>query len=91
MVQPEPHFLAGSPYSGQAEYDSGQALPSQPSYSDGMVSSPGDIFDHMCLWWHTSQRDLFIALIRPIQWTIAYPVGADRPAKRQKKSPYMSA
>ena len=33
----------------------------------------------------------FIALIHPIQWTIANPVGADRPAKRQKKSPYMSA
>ena len=33
----------------------------------------------------------FIALIHPIQWTIALPVGADRPAKRQKKSPYMSA
>ena len=30
-------------------------------------------------------------LIHPIQWTIANPVGADRPAKRQKKSPYMSA
>ena len=27
----------------------------------------------------------FIALIHPIQWTIAYPVGADRPAKHQKK------
>ena len=33
----------------------------------------------------------FIALIHPIQWTIANPVGTDRPAKRQKKSPYMSA
>ena len=28
----------------------------------------------------------FIALIHPIQLTIAYPVGADRPAKRQKKT-----
>ena len=28
----------------------------------------------------------FIALIHPIQWTIAKPVGADRPAKRQKKT-----
>ena len=28
----------------------------------------------------------FIALIHPIQWTIAYPVGADRPAKLQKKT-----
>ena len=28
----------------------------------------------------------FIALIHPIQWTIANPVGTDRPAKRQKKS-----
>ena len=27
----------------------------------------------------------FIALIDPIQWTNAYPVGADRPAKCQKK------
>ena len=29
---------------------------------------------------------IFIALIHPIQWTIANPVGADRPAKRQKKT-----
>ena len=28
----------------------------------------------------------FFALIHPIQWTIANPVGADRPAKRQKKT-----
>ena len=33
----------------------------------------------------------FHKLIHPIQWTIANPVGADRPAKRQKKSSYMSA
>ena len=29
----------------------------------------------------------FIALKHPIQWTIAVPVGADRPAKRWKKRP----
>ena len=28
----------------------------------------------------------FIALIHPIQWTIALPVGATGPAKRQKKT-----
>ena len=33
---------------------------------------------------------IFIALIHPIQWTIAYPVGADRPAKRQKKTSCVS-
>ena len=32
----------------------------------------------------------FIALIYPIQWTIANPVGVDRPAKRQKKMPCVS-
>ena len=32
----------------------------------------------------------FIALIHPIQWTIAFPVGADRPAKRQKKTSCVS-
>ena len=32
----------------------------------------------------------FIALIHPIQWTIANPVGADRPAKRQKKTSCVS-
>ena len=32
----------------------------------------------------------FIALIHPIQWTIVYPVGADRPAKRQKKTSCVS-
>ena len=35
-------------------------------------------------------RLYFIALIHPIQWTIAYPVGADRPAKRQKKTSCVS-
>ena len=37
-----------------------------------------------------SLNSLFIALIHPIQWTIAYPVGADRPAKRQKKTSCVS-
>ena len=32
----------------------------------------------------------FIALVHPIQWTIAYLVGADRPAKRQKKTSCVS-
>ena len=31
------------------------------------------------------QTSIFIALIHPIQWTIALPVGATGPAKRQKK------
>ena len=35
------------------------------------------------------QQD-FIALIHPIQWTIANPVGADWPAKRQKKTSCVS-
>ena len=33
---------------------------------------------------------LFIVLIHPIQWTITNPVGADRPAKRQKKTSCVS-
>ena len=32
----------------------------------------------------------FIALIHPIQWTIANSVGADRPAKCQKKTSCVS-
>ena len=32
----------------------------------------------------------FIALIHPIQWTNAYPVCADRPAKRKKKTSCVS-
>ena len=32
----------------------------------------------------------FIALIHPIQWTIANPVVRDRPAKRQKKMSYVT-
>ena len=32
----------------------------------------------------------FIALIHPIQWTLAYPVSADRPAKHQKKTSCVS-
>ena len=35
-------------------------------------------------------KHVFIALIHPIQWTIAKPVGADRPAKRQKKTSCVS-
>ena len=35
-------------------------------------------------------KAVFIALIHPIQWIIAYPVGADRPAKRQKKTSCVS-
>ena len=40
--------------------------------------------------WSVSQKRSgfrhFIALIHPIQWTIALPVGATGPAKRQKKT-----
>ena len=36
------------------------------------------------------ENDFFIALIHPIQWTIAYPVSAGRPAKRQKKTSCVS-
>ena len=44
---------------------------------------------------HTSEssglhKDLFIALIHPTQWTIANPVKADQPAKRQKNSSCVS-
>ena len=35
---------------------------------------------------HEVQFFIFIALIHPIQWTIALPVGATGPAKRQKKT-----
>ena len=35
---------------------------------------------------HANKKLYFIALIHPIQWTIALPVGATGPAKRQKKS-----
>ena len=31
-------------------------------------------------------KGVFIAFIHPIQWTIALPVGATGPAKRQKKT-----
>ena len=40
--------------------------------------------------WYQNEKYTFIALIHPIQWTIAYPVGADRPAKRQKKTSCVS-
>ena len=32
------------------------------------------------------ENENFIALIHPIQWTIALPVDATGPAKRQKKT-----
>ena len=37
-------------------------------------------------WLGHNKHHIFIALIHPIHWTIANPVGADRPAKRQKKT-----
>ena len=39
---------------------------------------------------HMIKNSFFIVLIHPIQWTIAYLVGADRPAKRQKKTSCVS-
>ena len=54
-----------------AVFDIGLAIPS-------LISS---VFVKYC-----AQNQIFIALILPIQWTIANPVGADRPAKRQKKT-----
>ena len=35
--------------------------------------------------WRQCKNNIFIALIHPIQWTIATLVSADRPAKCQKK------
>ena len=37
-----------------------------------------------------SHNYVFIVLIHPIQWTIVNPVGADQPAKRQKKTSCVS-
>ena len=37
-----------------------------------------------------SRNYTFIELIHLIQWTIAYPVSADQPAKRQKKTSSVS-
>ena len=45
------------------------------------------MLDHLCI---VLGILYFIALIHPIQWTIAYPVGADRPVKRQKKTSCVS-
>ena len=42
-------------------------------------------------WLTRSKENLnFIVLIHPIQWTIANPVGTDRPAKHQKKTSCVS-
>ena len=41
-------------------------------------------------YWIDYLQGIFIALIHPIQWTIAKPVGTDRPAKRQKKTSCVS-
>ena len=43
MAQPKELCPTGSPYSGQVECDSRQAIPSQPSYPDRMVSPQGDL------------------------------------------------
>ena len=39
---------------------------------------------------HLQRSCSFIALIHPVQWTIANPVGADQPAKHQKKTSCVS-
>ena len=41
---------------------------------------------HVQMEIYIEQNLIFIALIHPIQWTIALPVGATDPAKRQKKT-----
>ena len=51
MVQ-HGHYAVGSSYSGQVERDIGQAIPSQPSYPDGMVSPAGDIRPDLPLMAH---------------------------------------
>ena len=43
-------------------------------------------FIYTIIWISSLSKYIFIALIHPIQWTIANPVGTDRPAKRQKKT-----
>ena len=40
----------------------------------------------LLLFFFSFRKSDFIALIHPIQWTIALPVGATGPAKRQKKT-----
>ena len=46
---------------------------------------------YLSKWFFVYCRNVyFIALIHPIQWTIANPVGGDRPAKRQKKTSCVS-
>ena len=48
------------------------------------------IVENFCLLLIEKLVYIFIALIHPIQWTIAYPDGADWPAKRQKKTSCVS-
>ena len=47
-----------------------------------MCSASSVLYFNHCI----HKKYFFIALIHPIQWTIALPVGATGPAKRQKKS-----
>ena len=59
IVQPEEHCATGPLYTRPVELDSRQALTSQPSYPDRMVSSPWDLLQ-ICRMWHTPQMDLFV-------------------------------
>ena len=72
-----------------AERGSRQVIQIRPDSSNRVIS-PARSFPGNMPQWHRPQIDHFIALIHPIQWTIAYPVGADRPAKRQKKTSCVS-
>ena len=86
----------GKTHSRSLECDSGQAFQTQSSDSNRVVPISAAV-QSLCSRWIRPQVDLFatrfnhklphfIALIHPIQWTIALPVGATGPAKRQKKT-----
>ena len=60
------------------------------TYVADILGSNGSILSQHELEQKYALKINFIALIHPIQWTIAYPVGADRPAKRQKKTSCVS-
>ena len=62
----------------------------QVAHRTSFLSRQCDVIASFSFGACTVQTDIFIVLIHPIQWTIANPIGADRPAKRQKKTSCVS-
>ena len=79
---------SSKPSGALSDQDQPQHDPDPPYYREVALSDvPSQYAEEVDTFRRISfPKSVFIALIHPIQWTIALPVGATGPAKRQKKT-----